>query len=142
MSDLISRADAIKAIKGHDERTKTDMLDDTDIGYSAGLDMAIEIINKMPSVSDEPTTRERKEAKSTLLTLKHLFKDEQILKALDVAIECVSTERVGEWQQDYRKTANGVDFCVISCSECDYYDAQMHYYNYCPNCGARMENTK
>lgn len=53
MSDLISRAEAIKAIKGHDERTKTDTLDDTDIGYSAGLDMAIEIINKMPSVSAE-----------------------------------------------------------------------------------------
>ena len=46
----------------------------------------------------------------------------------------------GEWQQEYRKTANGVDFCVIACSECDYYDAQMHYYNYCPSCGARMEN--
>ena len=52
-SDLISRADAVKAIKGHDERTKTDTLDDTDIGYSAGLDMAIEIVNKMPSVSAE-----------------------------------------------------------------------------------------
>lgn len=48
----------------------------------------------------------------------------------------------GEWKQEYRKTANGVDFCVIACSECDYYDAQMHYYNYCPSCGARMENTK
>ena len=44
--------------------------------------------------SAEPTTRERKEAKSTLLTLKHLFEDEQILKSLDVAIECVSAERV------------------------------------------------
>ena len=49
--DLISRAEVIKAIKGHDERTSTDTLDDTDIGYSAGLDMAIEIINKVPSVS-------------------------------------------------------------------------------------------
>ena len=74
--DLISRADAVKAV----EEAITNH------------DSAIMRISDVPSVSAEPTTRERKEAKSTLLTLKHLFEDEEILKALDVAIECVSAE--------------------------------------------------
>ena len=48
----------------------------------------------------EPTTRERKEAKSTLLTLKHLFEDEQILKALDVAISALSVIEQTKWERD------------------------------------------
>ena len=44
----------------------------------------------------------------------------------------------GEWKQAYRKTANGVEFVVIGCSECEYTDPQFNYYNYCPNCGADM----
>ena len=54
---------------------------------------------------------------------------------------CPSADRpMGEWQKAYRKTANGVDFRVIECNKCGFADAQMNYYHYCPNCGARMGN--
>ena len=95
--DLISRADAIEAVK--DTILKRFNLADW---YEEMLNCGVEIedrINALPSAD---------------------------------AVQ-------GEWKQEYRKTANGVDFCVIACSECDYYDAQMHYYNYCPSCGARMK---
>ena len=60
-------------------------------------------------------------------------------------IECesVSAERVGEWipKEDY----GGFDY--YQCSNCkeDFYfeiEPSKSEYHYCPNCGARMENTK
>ena len=109
-SDLISRADAMGAIqdhfnadgfKGYDDgqnmMNRIKALPSADRPITSGYiadDTKVPPYTTTSAVSAEPTTRERKEAKSTLLTLKHLFEDEQILKALDVAIECVSAERV------------------------------------------------
>ena len=96
-TDLISRADAVKIIA---EYLREEVTTDNPCASTNIVDYmyrAEDMLKKVPSVSAEPTTRERKEAKSTLLTLKHLFEDEQILKSLDVAIECVSAERVGVW---------------------------------------------
>ena len=66
--------------------------------------------------------------------------DNKRKEAIDMAIEALQAKPVkhGEWGKGYRKTANGVDFLVLSCSECDNADPQMNYYNYCPNCGAKM----
>ena len=65
---------------------------------------------------------------------------EKHLPAVNMAIEALKAEpKHGEWGKGYRKTANGVDFLVLSCSECDNADPQMNYYNYCPNCGAKMD---
>ena len=84
-TDIISRAEAKQAIR---DKFK-DLIDRIEIN---------DVLNNVPSVSAEPTTRERKDAKRTLLTLKHLFEDEEILKSIDVAIECVSAEpKRGEW---------------------------------------------
>ena len=138
-SDLISRADAIKAIKGHDERTKTDTLDDTDIGYSAGLDMAIEIINKMPSVS--AVSREEYDALCTKWIEAEQRADYYDVDGDDIASGCVSAERVGEWQ--YEKMVMPLSNHTkdsYRCSVCHtHWDCET---NYCPNCGARMENKK
>ena len=139
-SDLISRADAVAYPLGfnhYDEKNGNRK-------FICGVESYREYIQHLPSVSAEPTTRERKEAKSTLLTLKHLFEDEEILKSLDVAIECVSAERVGEWLEieDY----NG-DY-HYQCSVCkdefylEYGTPKENGYAYCPSCGARMENKK
>jgi len=66
-----------------------------------------------------------------------------VTEALDMAIEALSAEAVqGEWKDAYRKTANFVEFSVLACSECNYADPQMNYYNYCPNCGADMRGGK
>ena len=136
MSDYISRADAVAYPLGFDHY-------DNENGsreFICGVESYREYIQHLPSVSAEPTTLERKEAKSTLLTLKHLFEDEQILKALDVAIECVSAERVGEWiwcgdKGDSRfmcsvcKSKENVPTCM----------GEPSVWGYCPNCGAKME---
>ena len=130
-SDLISRADLIEAIEETDwygfntyGKLTHGARNESEAWYK--YEDIYKAINKVPSVSADIPLKE----------WKYLVNEAEKLK------KSVSAERVGVWQQDYRKTANGVDFCVISCSECDYYDAQMHYYNYCPNCGARMENKK
>ena len=103
---------------------------------------------KTECASAEPTTRERKEAKSTLMTLKHLFEDEEILKALDVAIECVSAEpKHGEWIRK-EKEENDCDghraYYWYECSECGAKPPknawkQECFSPYCPNCGAKMK---
>lgn len=94
------------------------------------------VIDGMPSVSAEPTTRERKETKSTLLTLKHLFEDEEILKALDVAIECVSADpKRGEWINAWVDPKRE-DSLVFMCSECKGHSVAR--FDFCPNCGAKM----
>ena len=88
----------------------------------------------MPIPSAEPTTRERKEAKSTLLTLKHLFEDEDILKSLDVAIECVSAEpKHGEWIKNEPLPSQW----QYKCNQCGC-PSKSNSHNFCPNCGAYM----
>ena len=54
----------------------------------------------------------------------------------------VSAERVGVWIHDGQKFKGGLDWC--HCSECGQKTSTngLSLYNYCPNCGARMENKK
>ena len=129
-TDLISRADAAAYPLGFDHYDK----ENGSREFISGVESYREYIQHLPSVSAEPTTRERKEAKSTLLTLKHLFEDEEILKALDVAIECVSAERVGEWLYVENEPYS-------ECSKCGRYidDLDEEKYNFCPYCGAKMK---
>ena len=127
--DLINRVDAVESV--------CDVLVNSS-GFSSthGYHIAEEALNGLPSVSAEPTTRERKETKSTLLTLKHLFEDEEILKALDVAIECVSIEsKRGEWINEW-KDIDGGRMYGACCSLC--HSVGHAGYRYCPNCGAYM----
>ena len=158
--DYISRADAMGYPLGFDHYDK----ENGSREFICGVESYREYIQHLPSVSAEPTTRERKEAKSTLLTLKHLFEDEQILKALDVAIECVSAERTRKYklndgteidldeesyeigythgQMAERKAERVGEWTArktsleFVCSNCG--EACWRDFHYCPNCGARM----
>ena len=138
MSDYISRADAVAYPLGFDHY-------DNENGsreFICGVESYREYIQHLPSVSAEPTTLERKEAKSTLLTLKHLFEDEQILKALDVAIECVSAERVGEWEHWGSPFSEDDIVNTMVCTNCGmrFVEIKGETFYYCPHCGARMKN--
>ena len=58
------------------------------------------------------------------------------------SIPSVSAERVGEWIAQKHK-GEYVEFDVYVCSECGIFGGiQANEWNYCPNCGARMENKK
>ena len=55
-------------------------------------------------------------------------------------IECVSAERVGEWQSRLVHYTDGSHGYRLKCSICE--NEWISKTTYCPNCGARMENKK
>ena len=117
-SDLISRAELIEAIE------------DTD-WYSPNRNGKL--------------TQGAKDESEAWYKYEDIYKAINNLPSCHNCIECesVSAERVGEWipKEDY----GGFDY--YQCSNCkeDFYfeiEPSKSEYHYCPNCGARMENTK
>lgn len=48
--------------------------------------------------------------------------------------------KVGRWESDRLVSTSGGTYGVRRCSECEAYYQDVGYgWNYCPNCGARME---
>ena len=113
--DLISRADAVNAVHKY----------------------FVNLFNDEPYETDEDGDEVFTDMKSVNALLKHNKAVSKALKALPSA-----DRPKGEWKDAYRKTANFVEFSVLACSECNYADPQMNYYNYCPNCGAEMGEPK
>ena len=116
-SDLISRADAIGLVKK--------------ICWNCSNTICINLINAfkaLPSVSTAELLAELGVA------------------TFDELMEEPSAERVGVWL--HKEMWNDVldkNISYIECSECGhapYYGGATETPNYCPNCGARMENTK
>ena len=63
-------------------------------------------------------------------------------KAFDMAIEALQDRPHGEWIEAYASEFEHTAKLAV-CSECDWYAGYIAKdYNFCPNCGARMENTK
>lgn len=61
-------------------------------------------------------------------------------EAIDIAIESLSADRPnGEWVNEW-KDIDGGRMYGACCSVC--HTIGHSGYNYCPSCGARMENTK
>ncbi len=61
-------------------------------------------------------------------------------EAIDIAIEALSADRPsGEWKYLYGSIGS---YMTISCPFCGttFNDVAEWKYNYCPSCGARMEN--
>jgi len=132
----------------------------SDHRITEALDMAIEALHREEAEAKGYCHRIKPKAEAS----QNLAKPNKALKGSDLisrsdAINCCSclhpedcweeikklpsAEAVqGEWKDAYRKTANFVEFSVLACSECNYADPQMNYYNYCPNCGADMRGGK
>ena len=142
-SDLISRAEA------NNEICEV-IMQEFDVPPTRGYEVSEKILKLLPS-TDRPTLKQT----DTLIiadALRYLAEDEErheIDRAraeklreqvLAYGARMCADRPMGEWQKAYRKTANGVDFRVIECNKCGFADAQMNYYHYCPNCGARMGN--
>ena len=57
------------------------------------------------------------------------------------AIPAAQPERTGKWIKDWIVKEHGGGYGVRRCSECDASFQDVGYgWNYCPNCGARMED--
>ena len=145
-SDLISRADAMAYPLGFDHYDK----ENGSREFICGVESYREYIQHLPSVSAEPTFTE--EVREALMRLTMCAREEcgmckykddcdfdkQYEMATDNmhtilnAFKCVSAERSGEWLQEEHK-----DYKCSVCGEEQWDDT-----DYCPNCGARMENKK
>ena len=65
-------------------------------------------------------------------TLREIVDDEPTIDAVQV--------RHGEWIGDRLVTTNGGTYGVRRCSRCEAYYQDIGYgWDYCPNCGARMD---
>ena len=101
-------------------------------------EQAISIIRKEFLCVDRDCDIERKCGKCDLM----MPTKEPILEAYKMAIEALSEPKQGEWIEEdmfdgdvaYRCSACNELFCIIEGTPKD------NEYNYCPNCGARMEN--
>ena len=68
-------------------------------------------------------------------------KDGYLGQALTMGIEALENQKTGHWEEEemydgdvaYRCSECGEEFCLIEGTPID------NLYNYCPNCGAKME---
>ena len=133
--DIISRAEAITFVG--------EAIADGESWYDA--------LNKVPSVSANPTVIRcttfwnEEDFKEWADRIKEQNKGKNIV-VIPCEAECVSAERVGEWEHwgsPFSDESEVID--TIVCSVCgarfiEPKDEPKGEYNYCPNCGARMEN--
>ena len=66
----------------------------------------------------------------------------QMIEALEVAKEAVEKSDVkhGEWiEHPHFNFEGGYSGADYECSRCGYSDCVYEEYNYCPNCGAKMD---
>ena len=137
--DFISRVDALAYPLSFDHYDK----ENGSREFIYGVESYREYIQHLPSVSVESKATENKydcdlisraDALNCLDDGLYLEDIEQRIKDLP------SAERVGEWQ---RKLVHYTDSSIgyrLKCSVCE--EEWLSETNYCPNCGARMENKK
>lgn len=55
----------------------------------------------------------------------------------------IAEPKTGSWESDRLVSTNGGTYGVRRCSECEAYYQDIGYgWNFCPNCGTRMEGVK
>lgn len=64
--------------------------------------------------------------------------NDKIVESIWAKTADVAPVRHGRWKKDYLCSTNGGTYSVIRCSECDF-QFPMTVTNYCPNCGAKMD---
>ena len=139
-SDLISRADAIKALSEYYE-------------YSIRMvDEITDLLNSLPSVSANPTVIRcttfwnEEDFKEWADRIKEQNKGNNII-VIPCEAECVSAERVGVWIEKEKhedEDTHITEWQSARCSLCGKYLTTpfMYYftdYPYCPSCGAKMK---
>jgi len=68
------------------------------------------------------------------------YKAEDVYKALKNVPSAQPEQKKGKWIEDRLISTGGGTYGVRRCSECEAYYQDVGYgWNYCPNCGARME---
>ena len=142
MTDYISRADVKKVLR-EDWVKKAKMPMEADLF----LAFAMGDIDNLPSVSansDDLIIKNGKGIQDGLYNIKdgEIFKYKAKGGTVRVykLVECVSAERVGEWQRKLVHYTDGSHGYRLKCSVCE--EEWLSETNYCPNCGARMENKK
>ena len=146
MSDLISRADAIEAVRKC--VVESELLAD----WNKAMESAQELLSALPSADAVPQLKQT----DTLIiadALRYLAQDterhladrtradalrQQFLKY--GASMCHLADAVqGEWVHDGQNFKGGLDWC--HCSVCGQKTSTngLSMYNFCPNCGARMK---
>lgn len=127
MNDLISRRAAIKAI---------DDLPNCYNGYSDTYDKAciIGVLEELPSVEPKKVVKDYCRPRNLMVVAAEDFHRlvEQMLQTIDVP-----DRKFGEWEAEPN--------CWYRCSNCgQHYPSIRGYmdYNYCPNCGAKMEGSE
>lgn len=132
MDDLISRQAAIKAVYD---------LPNCYNGYSDTYDKAwiIGLLGELPSAQPEPIK----------INIDHeLTKDEYEKLRKDMADAPIvllptAEPRKGKWERHYSRPNVYADL-FWHCSECGYKNDENYapvYHHFCPNCGARMEES-
>ena len=116
MSDLISRKAAIEALKRAEALTR-----------AFGYHHVIDTIRELPTA--EPST--------TIMKVEVGVDKESLRKAMEEAeLTLLPAEKKGRWVYDEERGATGIYAICTACNEMIY---QTGEFNYCPNCGARME---
>lgn len=74
--------------------------------------------------------------------MKHDFEfNEGLIVAMNALDELPTAEKKGKWIKDRLSSTLGGSYGVYRCSECESSYQDIGYgWNYCPNCGAKMEN--
>ena len=138
----MTREDAIKIIKNEEDCVLTDcyrpscescnfFMETNDI--LTALDMAIEALEQ--EQCEDAVSREAAIDAVKMAIIRS--EQEYAVEALEKIPPVTPKPRTGEWMKSYADhEAFGIRPFFRFCSECN--EATVHPYNYCPNCGAKM----
>ena len=134
----MTREEAIKRLKEYAQYSYGIWHNDEE--DTKAFDMAIEALSAEPSdlISRADTLAKIKEYCIDGDSVVHKWFDTMGIEEVINTMPSVSAERVGEWEYDFDKDDH-------YCTRCHKYagDWEMNLLSdYCPSCGARMENTK
>ena len=128
MSDLVSRADAIDAVRKC--VVESELLAD----WNKAMESAQELLSELPSADAEFTD---------LPDIPRYYYEKVVGKmAHEINILKEQLESADAVQGEWKHTITGQPYC----SNCEYVFGEDEefspFWKYCPMCGARMENTK
>ena len=156
--DLISRADAIEAVRSYfkdrlgkskcdyDEELQVYVLgkeERTMLTYNKGIN---DKLRSLPSADAEPKVKHDREWIIGCIKHDGFIKTDRFGKAnqiiLQIILDALSADRVGEWTAEIGYEGEVLYYECSNCKEAFSLlegTPEENKYNYCPNCGARMK---